>query len=176
MVDTVNFQSKFGGAMSNLDSHKNLLMNELWLIQLDQIQGTAGRILYAIISRVKLTRSGISYAVDEIRCFLSPYDHTITLLVRSSGFSQPRAEFTCEWFDNHLMSFIRSNDKNLVITGKPGAGKTVLTGWIVERLQRLQGAKSTDVLSYKIREFLRWQGLPREILTRHGRAGFGGGD
>ena len=50
------------------------------------------------------------------------------------------------------MSFIRSKDRNLVVTGKSGTGKSVLTDWIIERVQKLQGAKETDVVFYKIRK------------------------
>lgn len=95
----------------------------------------------------------ISYSVDQIRRFLSPFDSTVASIIQSLGSRQTRTEFTCEWFDGHLMSFIRSKDRNLLVSGKPGTGKSVLTDWIIERLERLQGAKATDVIYYKIRKF-----------------------
>lgn len=41
-----------------------------------------------------------------------------------------------------------------MVTGKPGTGKSILTDWIVERLERLQGVKATDVVVCKIRKWL----------------------
>lgn len=51
----------------------------------------------------------------------------------------PRAEFTCEWLERPLVDFARSKDKVLTITAGPGAGKSYLFGWILERLQRRVG-------------------------------------
>lgn len=129
-----DFHARFGQSISNLESHKDFLMNEVWRIKLEQL----------------LTSSGLSYSVDQIRRFLSPFDLTVASLSKPAASVQPRTEFTCEWFDNHLMAFVRSKDRNLLVSGRSGIGKTVLTDWIVERLQRLQGTKATDVVTFKI--------------------------
>lgn len=136
MIESTGFQTRFGQAIANIEAHKDYLMNEIWRIKLVQAH----------------VSTGFSYSVDQIRHFLSPYDQTVALLTKSIGSRQPRAEFTCEWFDSHLMSFIRGKDRNLLISGKTGIGKTTLTDWIVERLQRLQGAKASDVIFHKIRK------------------------
>lgn len=61
--------------------------------------------------------------------------------------SSARYEFTCEWFQSYLLEFSRSADDMFLITGGSGSGKTILSGWIVERLERSLGKKSFDVNS-----------------------------
>jgi hypothetical protein len=59
-----------------------------------------------------------------------------------------RAEFTCEWLQRPLIDFFRSKDGILAIDGPAGSGKTVLSGWTEERLQRPLGRKSYETMSY----------------------------
>ena len=66
-----------------------------------------------------------------------------------------RDEYTCEWFQKELLDFTRSDDDILVINGKSGCGKSVLSGWIVERLQRPLGRKSYETISYVIGKLYR---------------------
>ncbi|TKY89026.1 hypothetical protein EX895_001557 [Sporisorium graminicola] len=53
---------------------------------------------------------------------------------------------TCEWFQSPLLSFLRSREDVLQITGKQGSGKSTLAVWTQERLRRTLGRKSYDVL------------------------------
>lgn len=80
-----------------------------------------------------------------------------------------RVEFTCEWFQSHLLEFTRGSDDILFISGASGSGKSILSGWIVERLQRVVGRKSFDVDSVIIGlcndMFLFW----RSELTNNAR-------
>ncbi|KAK7961589.1 uncharacterized protein PG986_002414 [Apiospora aurea] len=47
-----------------------------------------------------------------------------------------RAEGTCEWAEDELVDFLESGEDLLAITGSPGCGKSVLSAWLRERLQR----------------------------------------
>lgn len=65
--------------------------------------------------------------------------------VQNSG-----ADFTCEWFDRQLAAFLRGDKGIMIVSGKPGSGKSFLQGWTVERLQTLTGRRASDVISYSI--------------------------
>jgi Cdc6-like AAA superfamily ATPase len=38
----------------------------------------------------------------------------------------------------------------MLVTGKPATGKTVLSEWVVERLQSLNGRRASEVVTYTI--------------------------
>lgn len=84
--------------------------------------------------------------VTTVREWLTPHDRTLRLLTTDTMNSRSaRVEFTCEWFQSHLLEFTRGPDDILFISGASGYGKSILSGWIVERLQRVVGRKSFDV-------------------------------
>lgn len=86
--------------------------------------------------------------MTTIRRWLAPQDRTLRLLSSDTMNSRSaRYEFTCEWFQSYLLEFSRSSDDMFLITGGSGTGKSILSGWIVERLQRSLGKKSFDVNS-----------------------------
>ncbi|KAK7928661.1 hypothetical protein PG985_005659 [Apiospora marii] len=47
-----------------------------------------------------------------------------------------RAGGTCEWVEGDLTDFLESGEDLLAITGSPGCGKSVLSAWLRERLQK----------------------------------------
>jgi Cdc6-like AAA superfamily ATPase len=51
-----------------------------------------------------------------------------------------------------LTDFTRSENGALLVTGKPATGKTVLSEWVVERLQSLNGRRASEVIAYTIGE------------------------
>lgn len=86
--------------------------------------------------------------MGTIRRWLAPQDRIIQLLASDTMNSRgARDEFTCEWFQSHLLDFSRSSDQTLVISGESGSGKSILSGWIAERLERALGGKSYVVNS-----------------------------
>ena len=92
-----------------------------------------------------------SLEIRTIRQFLAPQDRTLQILVSDRmGTRGIRDEFTCEWFQKHLLDFARSKDDVLAINGPSGCGKSTLAGWIVERLQRPLGRKSYGTITYFI--------------------------
>ena len=86
--------------------------------------------------------------VGILRRWLGPRDASLQKLLRDDE-SAPsrREEFTCEWFQSHLLTFSRSKHDTLAIHGPAGCGKSVLSGWIVERLQRPMGKKAYVTIS-----------------------------
>jgi hypothetical protein len=61
-------------------------------------------------------------------------------------------EYTCEWFQRHLLAFTRSNDEVLAITAPAGCGKTILSSWIQERLQRPLDHKTYSTLMFSFED------------------------
>lgn len=57
-------------------------------------------------------------------------------------------EYTCEWFQRHLLEFTRSTDSVLAITAPAGSGKTILSSWIQERLQRPMDRKTHTTIMF----------------------------
>ncbi len=74
-----------------------------------------------------------------------------------------RDEFTCEWFQTHLVGFTRSSEDIFLVTGIGGSGKSFLSGWITERLQRTLEKKTYIVNSVTIGMYQIWEG---SILER----------
>jgi Cdc6-like AAA superfamily ATPase len=92
--------------------------------------------------------------VGRIRKWLKPHDKTTQDILRNRREAlKHRAEYTCEWFQRHLLDFSRGKKNVLLVTGPEGCGKSVLSGWIVERLQRPLAKKNFVTLSYSIRKF-----------------------
>lgn len=57
-------------------------------------------------------------------------------------------EYTCEWFQQPLYRFTCAQEKILGIEGPPGSGKSVLSSWIQERLQRRLGQKTHSTVMF----------------------------
>lgn len=90
---------------------------------------------------------GEALDVKVLSRWLSPQDRVLATLNRDhSFFVDQQIEMTCIWFQKHLTRFLQSEKSFLLVTGKPGAGKTTLAGSIVERLQRPVNPKQVDTL------------------------------
>ena len=90
-----------------------------------------------------------------MRKWLAPRDTVLQNLSSDRMASRNvRDEFTCEWFQKNLLDFARSHDEVMAINGEVGCGKSVLSGWIVERLQRPLGRKSYETLSHIIGTYI----------------------
>lgn len=97
-----------------------------------------------------LVMADTTYDVQTIREWLAPNDLILRRLLANGGAS--RTEYTCEWFEKHLMNFSKSQNDLFRVIGGSGCGKSVLATWIIERLQRPLGRRTFDVLSVKIGE------------------------
>lgn len=93
----------------------------------------------------------MSVDVETLRAWLRPRDRNLQTLVKNRVHAPGhRDEYTCEWFQRHLLDFSRSKDDGLAIVGPAGCGKSVLSHWIIERLQRPLGKKTYETLFFTI--------------------------
>ena len=81
--------------------------------------------------------------VRVLRKWLGPHDAGLQKLLKVEDSAPSHwEEFTCEWFQSHLLAFTRSKNDTHAANGPTGCGKSVLSKWIVERLQRPIGKKA----------------------------------
>ena len=122
-----DFSAAFGAQVSSFHQHKNHVVDAMWE--------------YALGDEAAME-------VRTLRKWLGPHDAGLQKLLKSDE-SAPsrRREFSCEWFQSHLLSFSRSSKDTLAIHAPAGCGKSVLSSWIVERLQRPIGKKAYVTLS-----------------------------
>ncbi|KAJ5660948.1 uncharacterized protein N7484_000320 [Penicillium longicatenatum] len=74
--------------------------------------------------------------VRDVRSWLAPEDRVLAHLAENtSHLAHEREEMTCLWVSQHLTNFLKSQNRTLAITGKPGSGKTVTASVIIDRLQ-----------------------------------------
>lgn len=125
-----DFNDIFGRQISGFNQRKNGIVNAMW----EHVLGHQA-----------------STQIQAVRKWLQPGDRMLQKLLTSNEAAVGRRhEFTCEWFRSHLLAFTRSHDDVLSLQGPAGCGKSVLSGWIVERLQRPLGKKVYDTISSSI--------------------------
>ena len=127
---SLDFNSTFGGQIEAFHSRKNRITDAMWHVELGD---------------------DASMNVETLRAWLRPHDTILQTLVKNR-FHAPghRDEYTCEWFQRHLLDFSRSKEDGLSIVGPAGCGKSVLSRWIVERLQRPLGKRTYETLFFTV--------------------------
>lgn len=94
--------------------------------------------------------------VRVIRQWLDIRDNSTRTAIRERvAANSRRHEHTCEWIGRPLLDFSRSTDDVFAITGSSGSGKSILAGWILERLQKPLDKKIYATLSITMGKFLR---------------------
>ena len=127
----VDFISLFGAQIEHFYSHRKLITDEMWKHQLGEHEPVD---------------------IATISTWLSPRDSVLKKLHKDRMLTpEHRDEYTCEWFQRHLLDFSRSQDDILALVGREGCGKTYLFRWIVERLQRPIGKKTRKFISHDTR-------------------------
>lgn len=99
--------------------------------------------------------------LTQIQLLLQPHDEVVRKtekLLHAGGGS--RHEFTCEWFSEPFLDFVRGSDRAFWINGRVGCGKSVLWGWILESLQSAVNGREYTVVTYAIDSL-----LPSETKT-----------
>ncbi|RDW79411.1 hypothetical protein BP6252_04049 [Coleophoma cylindrospora] len=125
---TIDFSSIFGSHIRAFNQHKENIIEGMWKTQIMNIAD-----------------------VKEIRRWLAVHDSTAqTILQEQSNGGIYRDEYTCDWFQSHLLGFVRGSKDIFAVCGSPGCGKSYLSSWIIERLQRPLNRVSYEILSYTI--------------------------
>jgi hypothetical protein len=126
---SLDFSSIFGRAIDAFYSHKERIIEAMWASRIDDE----------------------SINIHAIRIWLSIRDATTRTYISDRAAAKARRdEYTCDWFQRPLLDFTRGRDDVLAITGASGSGKSMLSGWILERLQRPIGKKTYETLSLDI--------------------------
>ena len=142
---SVDFNSAFGGQIEAFHKRKSQITDAMWQIELGD---------------------EASMGVETLRAWLRPRDSNLQTLVKNR-FHAPghRDEYTCEWFQRHLLDFSRSKDDGLSIVGPAGCGKSVLSRWIAERLQRPLGKRTYETLFFTLGRSS--ASMPLSLISRH---------
>ncbi|KAL9111836.1 MAG: hypothetical protein Q9187_007863, partial [Circinaria calcarea] len=144
---TLDFYALFGKSIDAFYRRKDHIAESMWSYNL----------------RKKNCNTEID--MRTIREWLQPRDQALqTLLFDRLSLKSARVEFTCGWAQTPLLDFLRSEDKILAITGPVGSGKTVLSGWIKQRLQRPLGRKSYETLSYTFEADIPSETMPLALV------------
>lgn len=135
------FERQFGRLIEIFYEARARATNEMWSIGIESLR-----------SEQKY------YETAVVRRFLAPQD-TVTQALMSGRISSrhSRAEFTCEWANKRTSDFARGKNGLLVISGKEYSGKSVLAGWIAERIANTRGRLGHDVITYDVDPALKEQ-------------------
>ena len=127
---SLDFNSTFGGHIEAFHKRKSRITDAMWQHELGD---------------------EASMDVETLRAWLRPRDRNLQTLVKDRLHAPShRDEYTCEWFQRHLLDFSRSKEDGLSIVGPAGCGKSVLSHWILERLQRPLGKRTYETLFFRI--------------------------
>ena len=130
-----DFNGVFGKSIINLEETKDRIADIMWAYNL------------------RKSRFQTPVKIATLRDWLVPSDDTVRLLTDSKKTDKAeRTEYTCEWFQRHLLDFLRSDDRSFSINGTIGCGKSVITDWMEERLQRPLGKKYYETISFAFGE------------------------
>ena len=129
----------------------------MWKHQLFQenVEGCGGKsTLTGYGASRPLTCSHTAAEINAINTWLTPADKVVAGVADStSHLAHDREELTCLWVGPYLARFLKSSQlQNLAISGKPGAGKTVLASVIVDHLQHPIGGVSYSTIYAPISE------------------------
>ena len=116
-----------------------------------------------------LERAGLidGPTVDVLRNWLAPQDSVLAFLSSNHvNLANQAADHTCVWFQQHLSSFLRGNDKIMVVEGKQGSGKSTMANWVTDRLQRPIGGRNRKVstISFAFNQTIRAQSTSLSLV------------
>ena len=135
---SLHYHARVHGMLSN---EVSLDFNGLFGRQIQAFHSTKGRIIAAMWKHQLGDHESLD--VMSLRAWLKPRDRVLKKICEDNNLTPARRdEYTCEWFQRHLLDFSRSHEDLLCISGPEGCGKTHLSRWIIERLQRPLGKKS----------------------------------
>ncbi|KAK4663014.1 hypothetical protein QC763_601090 [Podospora pseudopauciseta] len=124
----INFETEFGQHVAGIWRRRDSIIAKMWSLKLGNRTHSLG--VDAVRRRLQNDRSATGAFYDQVSENIK------------------RAEDTCEWVKTPLVNFLRGKEKALTITGEAGSGKTVLAGWMKERLQRPLDHTQYTTLTY----------------------------
>ncbi|KAJ5727408.1 hypothetical protein N7493_005228 [Penicillium malachiteum] len=128
---SVNIYETFSAYITTFKDRCNKIAEAMWRHQLAQ-------------QNVDTERVSV---VKSVRAWLAPEDRVLAHLAENtSHLAHEREEMTCLWVSSYLSHFLKSSNRALAITGKPGSGKTVTASVIIDRLQDPIGGVSYKTL------------------------------
>lgn len=146
------FDELFGKRIDEFFMHSDRFVDKIWSTRLERLAEPGGK-LESKGDLIQLTNTDeylIDDSVEAVRNFLTPHDRVTRILAANRRTHGARADFTCEWFDRPLGEFLRSGKNLFMVTGSAGSGKSILSEWVVERLQAFKGRRATEVIRYTI--------------------------
>lgn len=106
--------------------------------------------------------------VDTLQKWLAPEDSVLAFLSSNHINVACRPEqFTCQWFQPHLSSFLKGKDNILLVEGKAGSGKTTLAHWAVDRMRRQIARKHVSTISFCFDHSVAAQATPLTMLRTY---------
>lgn len=147
-LKTGEFERQFGKTIETFYDARAKVSNEMWTLSIESMK-TEDR----------------AYETSIVRRFLVSQDTVVQALMSGRVASRHRrAEFTCEWAQKRINDFARSKNGSLVISGKEYSGKSVLAGWIAERISNTRGRLGHDVLFFDVDPALKEEISPLNIV------------
>ncbi|KAH8649375.1 NACHT domain protein [Xylariales sp. PMI_506] len=102
--------------------------------------------------------------VKTIKKWVAPEDPALNHVVNTlSHLAHDREELTCLYIGPYLTRFLKSPQKSLSITGRPGSGKTVLSSVIVDYLQHPIGGITYNTIYVPINSRIPSEATPRAV-------------
>ena len=139
----VDVHATFGGLISAYRSQVLYVAQDIWTACLELCEIFEGP------------------SVKELRRWLAPQDSVLAFLSSNHvNLTNQPEEKTCIWFQQHLVNFLRGEQKVFAIEGKTGSGKSTLATWATERLQRPIARKTVGTLSFSFN-----QNIPAQSTT-----------
>ena len=131
----VDVYATFGGLIESCRSQVSRVAYDMWAARLEKGSIFEGP------------------SVKTLQRWLAPQDSVLAFLSSNhvNLVNQPE-EYTCVWFQKHLLSFLRGNQKVMRVEGKTGTGKSTLSHWVTDRLQRPIGRKNISTLSFSFNQ------------------------
>ncbi|KAJ6028412.1 hypothetical protein N7540_003988 [Penicillium herquei] len=128
---SVNIYENFAAPITAFKDRCSKIAEAMWRHQLAEQNIDTGRVS----------------VVKAVRAWLAPEDRVLAHLAENtSHLAHEREEMTCLWVSSYLSHFLKSSNRALAITGKPGSGKTVTASVIIDRLQDPIGGVSYKTL------------------------------
>ena len=126
---TLDFATLFGSQIRAVATRKDQIVKSIWREQLGEYE---------------------QMDILTLQSWLKNHDLGMAKLQQDRALTpESRDEFTCEWYQSHLLGFSRSNNDILAIHAPKGHRKTYLSRWIVERLQGPLGKKTRELFPDK---------------------------